>query len=199
MSEVTVRYINLKSRSDRNISIVKEFNEIGFVKYKRIPGVPLLNGALGCAMAHVNAIQDYLVSEENILIICEDDIIFDSNCNAVQELLNEFVLDKNLDILCIGNNVLSIPVRISDKLSIANNIQTASCYVVKKNVVPELLSTFTMSIERMKNGEDSRQAAIDIQWKKMQQNRIFAFPNEKIAIQGASFSNIENTHVEYKN
>jgi hypothetical protein len=81
---------------------------------------------------------------------------------------------------------------------LTTNAQTASCYVIKKAIVDDLIKVFNDSIEMLKRGIDSEYSAIDQTWKLLQNKYFFAIPIKKIAFQRESFSDIENKIVDYK-
>ena len=69
-------YINLDHRADRKRHIGSEFKRLGISSFERFCAVSDKNGALGCAFSHAQVLKGNTLSEEQLLMICEDDCQF---------------------------------------------------------------------------------------------------------------------------
>lgn len=192
-----VLYINLKHRTDRRVSIEEQLEKLGVTNPRRIEGRRNKNGALGCAMSHVAALQSP-GNHGGLLMVCEDDLIFTATRAAIDDCIKAFVGNPALDVLCLSHNLGEAPSRVSRLLSITKNTQTTACYVVKERARQDLLESFEGSALELSAGSDVRFAAIDVRWKSLQvQNVFFAVPNFPICHQGPAYSDIENRFVDY--
>lgn len=188
-------YINLDHRKDRNSEIIKELNKIGINKYKRIAGVNHVNGALGCAMAHKNALNYGKDLNKNLVII-EDDAEFLIDKKNFIFLINKFLNNKSYDVMALGNNPI-FKIKINSFFSISTSIHSTSCYVVRRNIINDLINIYSQSIKELENGNDKEISAIDVIWQNYQKKSVFIIPNRKIVLQRASYSDIEKTFVNY--
>lgn len=112
--------------------------------------------------------------------------------------ITEFLNNPGLDVICIGNNIKDGGIRISDRLAITANTQTASCYLVKPLAIPALVESAMASLKSYQAGEPYYIYAYDQKWKIAQRNKlVFCFPTTPLAHQEPGFSDIENTHVSY--
>lgn len=197
INDFDVVYINLKNRVDRKKQIVDEFNNLNIQNYERFEAHKHNNGAIGCGLSHREVLQNFKESKKELIMICEDDLTFQTNQVQINELITEFYNNNKLSVLCISSNHFN-ELPISNNLSLTTNTQTASCYVIKKDIVDDLIKVFSDSIEMLKKSIDSRFSAIDQTWKLLQIKYFFAIPTKKIAFQRESFSDIEHKIVDYK-
>ncbi len=195
----SIYYINLDSRIDRLQELQANLEARKFPAVIRLSGIKKTNGALGCALSHIKALESFLnESTSELLIVMEDDCRFLINFSRLAELLTEFISSQKLFVFVICPSVQGLRIPISQNFDVSNNIQTTACYAVKRHFVPNLLANFRESASRLEAGNHRNQAAIDIHWKKLQQQFLFAVPKEKLAFQESSYSDIENKVVKYE-
>jgi GR25 family glycosyltransferase involved in LPS biosynthesis len=95
----SIYYINLEKREDRKKEFLDNFNPNDKSKIIRIRGhyYPE-NGAVGCLMSHINALNQALNDDVNDnILICEDDFVIKdmTYCNKMLELFfDNFENDK---------------------------------------------------------------------------------------------------------
>lgn len=194
---IPVFYINLETRSDRREEVGRELRRVGLRNRSRFTAIPREQGLLGCALSH-SALLSQLEEVSGPVIICEDDIQFTADQEALASVLQEFLKDDRLDVLCLANNYSTKPWPISPLLAIVNNTQTTSCYVVKERAKRPLMQIFSVSAGRLESGWDESIFAPDILWKKLQGGRLFfAVPRRQMAKQRASYSDIQRDWVDY--
>jgi glycosyl transferase family 25 len=197
ISALDAVYINLKHREDRNLEVIKEFKKIGLTRVIRFEAIMRENGALGCALSHHQVLNDWNFETSDLLMICEDDIVFAGDANQLNKLLLNFQTDNNLDILCLGYNHRN-EYSYNDLFFLTSDTQTASCYVVKPHMKEILLKFFDYSIHLLKFEIDKAyQVEIDKVWKILQKKYNFVIPKERFAYQRESFSDIEHRIVNY--
>ena len=196
VNSIKTTYINLESRVDRDIHIKRELMRMGFLNSERFPAVSNENGAIGCTQSHLSVVQNAIEKRSEYIFVFEDDAQFICTKRGLQNTILEFMNNSALDVLCIGNNVLDNPKKISQRLSRTQNTQTASCYLMKASAFQDFAEVLEDGLEIMRNG-DFRNGAVDIVWKRIQSTRVFVIPNRKLLIQKKSYSDITNTIVEH--
>lgn len=198
-SQLRAVYINLDHRRDRRRELEGEFKRLGIALPERFAAVKREFGGLGCSESHRDCMTLDLAPHHLALMVCEDDLEFLCTKEELEDTIAEFLNNPSLDVLCIGNASIEKPLSISQRLSIANNIQTTSCYVAKPQAIPHLFESFDKSVKRLLEGGTWSRNALDQTWKEKQQGTLFfAIPTRKLAKQRASFSDIELRDVAYR-
>ena len=192
-----VIFINLDSRKDRLEETNQELTRMGFSSIERLCAYKENNGALGCALSHVAALEK--VGKKNeLVLVCEDDVEFIVDTEKLQATLDDFMGDPSLDILCLAYNIYVTPRKVSRLLGITNDTTGTACYIVKPHAVSEVVEVFQESARLLASGAPRETAAIDVLWKRLQQGRLFfSVPLERVARQRTSYSDIERRHTNY--
>lgn len=197
LKEIPVLFINLQSRKDRLSQVQSELARLGFQTSLRVNATFHQQGIIGCAYSHAEAMRLSLELTGPVMI-CEDDIEFLCHSRTLQTYLDEFLRDQRLDVLSISNNPQSRPMKISELLSLTDNTQTASCYVVKEHAKLVLHDYFLRGANKMDAGWPDYIYAPDIMWKKAQKGQLFfAIPGVLLARQRPSYSDIQSDYVDY--
>ena len=191
-----VFYINLAHRTDRRREIEKELAKIGVLDSLRFEAHRDDNGALGCSRSHHSLLRKYDASVDRLLMICEDDCQFIKDRSYIDELVDEFYTNKNLDVLCLAYNKRN-GINISKRLEFTSDTQTTACYILKPHMIPEMVNMANESIDRLESGQENNRAAIDVVWKKLQKKYVFVVPIRRVARQSASYSDIEKAYTDY--
>lgn len=191
ISLIPTVFINLEARTDRRHLIEEELCSMGFVNVERFQAISRKDGSLGCAESHIRVLESLLDRPEPLFMICEDDLTFSSDRGKLEALIEEFRSRPRLDVLCVAYRLRAPRLRISRTLAVANSVQTASCYILRRPAVATVLESFRESRAMLLAGEPKTIASIDVHWKKVQRNSLFfAIPNNRIARQRPSFSDI---------
>ena len=120
-----ILYINLERREDRKLSVESELKKAGFTNFNRFNAFDIKeNPRLGCSTSHLKCLQYAKEKNWDMVMIVEDDIIFD-NVEIFQKQLEMFLnsftvmsipvsslildLKPNLEILDISNSFLFTP------------------------------------------------------------------------------------------
>lgn len=199
-----IYYINLEHRTDRFENINNQFNKINFTNYERINAIKHEYGPLGCCKSHLKVLNKIKEESCDIAMIIEDDLEFLVNREILDEYIEEFIKDDKLMVLCIAFNTKGTVKRHTNKLYITTDTQTTCCYIIKKDIVNELIVNFKESEEGLTELVNNKlipiypMCAIDQNWKKLQKNNIFAIPNIRLAKQIKSYSDVINRVVDYK-
>lgn len=191
-----VRYINIAARVDRRAQIEQQF--IGLrLEAVRIDAVAAKPGILGCAQSHVKALSDSLPPGK-ALMVCEDDLVFLLDRSKVDHLVEEFLENSALDILCLAYNLRARPLPISQNLQITDDTQTTACYIIKPSAIATLRDCFSESVVMLLGGESPKHSALDIVWKKLQAGKlIFSVPRQRAGHQRPGYSDIAGGFVDY--
>lgn len=208
--------INLDNRKDRLDSITKEFNILG-LNFRRIPASNGNgNGSLGCLESHCICLEEFLQSDKNAVMICEDDSVFKCTPAELNHHIEEFLSD-NAQVLCLGFLARTYE-QYSQSFLRSKQIQTTSCYIVKRSTAIKLLTLWKKVRDLMQiNGHATSENwyskefnsipglhvvwniyCVDQAWKIIQQDTIFVIPKTHLVVQGKSYSDIEHRVVNYE-
>jgi hypothetical protein len=197
-SFVEIFYINMIHRVDRKNLILKEFDKIGISKFSRFEGIFNPIGVLGCAYSHKGVLDLFDEYNDKLLMVCEDDISFIGSSDKLKVLIENFINDDSLDVLCLGFNQFN-QYHYNEYFNLTSDTQTTSCYVVKPYMKEFLLRNFELSINLFVHGIDRvYKPEIDLVWKVLQKKYNFVIPKERYAFQIESFSDIEKRIVNYR-
>lgn len=198
ISSIPTVFINLESRNDRRQLIEKELHSMGFLNVQSFQAIPRSNGSLGCAESHIGALEYLADRPEHYFMICEDDLMFMSDRYTLEALLEEFSSRPRLDVLCVAYRLRAPRLPLSRTLALANSVQTAAGYVIRKRAIPALLQSFRESRDMLLAGESKSVASIDVHWKKIQsESLLFAIPTHRVARQRPSYSDIARELKDY--
>lgn len=174
---------------------LSEFPTLRLVRWQASSDI---NGALGCARSHASLMENFISKDLDFGLVVEDDIEFLVPERRLLEIITEFLNNPNLDVLCLANSNQIPPRRISQTLSITCSTQTTAAYLLKRRAAKPLVRKFRKSVRLFAASEPKKVAAVDQQWKLLQRGRlIFAVPQENVAHQRLSFSDIEGRSVDY--
>lgn len=195
-------FINLKERPDRLSKIKNELNKMDYPKGKiiRVDAIKKKDGALGCGLSHLKALEMGLNSVNDFIIILEDDFKFIHSKDKTLSILKKSLSYPNWNVILLSCNGTSTPYL--PNLDKVTDCQTTSGYIIKKRYIPVLMKEWKISMEIRKKYNPvkgtalSRNSSIDYSWKKLQNDHWY-ITNPKLGKQYASFSSIEKKHVNY--
>lgn len=188
-------YINLDRRPDRREAIEAELQRIGAGHAIRLAAVERPIGAQGCAESHLQALTDWDPEAAELLMVIEDDALFLVDRRHLDQMIEGFMADPSLDVLCLGFNAKYL-LPISATLSITSKSLTTSCYVLKRQMRAPLVAVARRSADSFDRGPDG--VHIDRAWRRLQRRWFFAIPRVRAVQQRPSFSDIEGRFVEYR-
>jgi len=194
-----IYYINLEKRSDRKDEFLDNYNEVDETRIVRIKAhyYPE-NGAVGCLMSHVNALNVALKDKrgENILI-CEDDFTIKDMvyCNKMLDLLFENF--PNWDVVMLGQNTIrhedtEIKTKQNEKIIRILESQTTSGYLIKKRYIPRLLEIYERDLKEFFKTGVWKNYFVDQSWKVLQPTDNWYSFKPTVGVQRKSFSDIQN-------
>jgi len=201
-----ILYINLEHRPDRNEHCLNEIRKIDplLTKTHRINAVyNKSNGALGCTLSHINALQLFLDNPTwNTCIIFEDDFTFTSNDidyvnNSLLYLVNNST-DFDVLLLGVGSTDFKIVPTKNIHINKVESSQTASGYILTKKYANTLLSNFINSSNKMIELGWNSKWCHDQYWKQLMPVANWYTLKNRIGYQYGNYSDIENTFTDYK-
>lgn len=188
-------YINLDERTDRLFYVVPALKYWGFTNAKRISAVKFSPGYKGCTKSHIVSLQHAktMVTEElPWYLVAEDDLDVNKDRSYLVPYIQQALAGDipDLQVLCLTHNVQKwgpdseVPhiARILFSLS-------SCCYIIHKDYIDTLIECFENSL--------LDETPLDVHWKTLQERDGWYAVNPAVGKQGASFSDIENTFVDY--
>jgi hypothetical protein len=79
-------------------------------------------------------------------MVCEDDLEFLKNRAEISELIQEFLENPLLSVLCLSGRARGGSFPLSEKLRISTGIVGRGCYIAKPNAVQPLIDAFAEGI-----------------------------------------------------
>lgn len=206
-----ILYINLDYRQDRRQHTEKEFQKIsqhihsnteptGKMNIVRISATATKNGAVGCSLSHIRCLEHAKKNGWPYVFICEDDITF-MNPEMFLEKLADFEKSEIAwDVLVIAGNTAP-PFGDSTSFCIRTfNVQSTTGYIVQQGYYDVLLANYREGVRKlMAEPENKREYAIDMYWKRLQMSGRWYTLIPLSVYQYASYSDVENRNVDYKN
>uniref|UniRef100_A0A6C0HSU4 Glycosyl transferase family 25 domain-containing protein n=1 Tax=viral metagenome TaxID=1070528 RepID=A0A6C0HSU4_9ZZZZ len=194
-------FINLEERTDRLENIENELKKMG-IKGERINAVKSKQGAIGCTLSHIRAIETAKQRNYPYVCIMEDDIEF-RNIELFQIQLKKFVENTEIqwDVLLLAANVVPPYQTVGDYCARVYNGQTTTGYIVKKEMYDVLLENFKESAKlQMQNpilAGTYNPNAIDLHWKKLQPQYFWWIITPLTITQYENHSNVEGNVKNY--
>jgi hypothetical protein len=211
LDRIHLKVINLRHRADRREDCARELSKVGvdagaetFFEAKSVPNL----GALGCALSHGKALSDFVFADDKpFALILEDDFSI-RDAPTFVSTVNQFCSQDFLwDVFLLGHNS-AVPIEPTHfgTACRAINAQTTSGYLVGRIYAIKLIDYFFRSAELLRRydflPEPNKSIArslfsCDILWKELQVKDRFVIPLPSLIIQRASYSDVENRHVDY--
>ena len=195
MSIDAICYINLDHRTDRKEHILQEIKKIdpALSKTNRISAeyIPQ-NGAFGCALSHIKALQFFQDHPEwKTCLLLEDDFTFasDEPLNALSYLLTTL---QTYDMILLGCGTSDYHTTNTSHPSIVRILssQTTSGYIVHRDYIFTLLSNFIQSSNYLRIHGNVHHYNLDQYWKRLMPLGKWYTSSERIGYQCESFSDI---------
>lgn len=197
MNIENIYYINLSSRTDRNIHMKKQLNNLGW-KGERVEAVELENGRVGCTLSHIKCLKMAIEKQLDYIIILEDDIHF-LNPSLFKENFHHCLNTlSNWDVILIAGNNIRPYTRINDSCVKIVNTQTTTGYMVKKHYFTILLNNIKEGLTYLlKNPEIHVKYAIDKYWFSLQEKNNWYLITPLTVSQLQGYSDIEDRETNY--
>ena len=212
--------INLDRRKDRLAHITRVFSKLD-THFIRLQATDFVDDpAMACHDSHCRALEAFLKTDRQVCFICEDDLEFIVTKDEINTYINSFLDDPESEALCIGcisREHYAYSTQNNRLFYRTTDCQARTAYIIKRSLAKDLLILWrrlyvlriTGSHKNIPNWYSKlfstcplKTQPVDIYrgdqcWKILQQSRIFLIPNKWIAIQKASYSDIEQKQVDY--
>ena len=198
-------YINLDSREDRKLSLVKNLKEAGFggSQISRFPAIYEKDGARGCLKSHC-ALARKIVSLKvpgNIMIL-EDDFFFKQSPEEVDSNFCNF-LEKipEWDVFLLTCNTESLQKeKVIDNIFRVFSCQVTAGFVLNPSYVKKFSKFFDIALSFL-NEHDIflREMTTDIHWQRLQARDRWYTVLPLLGAQTPGYSDIEKREVDYSN
>jgi GR25 family glycosyltransferase involved in LPS biosynthesis len=189
-----ILYINLTHRLDRKKQMEEELKEIAH-KVFRIEGCfDELNGARGCVLSHIKALEFALDKGWGTVLILEDDCFFQKKRD--QSYIDHFFahFKNDWDVFFLGGQAKVFEKTTHpDYLKVHFSLR-AHDYAVNGHYMEKLRAHFMKTYESMAGDlffVQSLPKALDRQWAELQLEDRWFIGTKPIARQRKSFSDIE--------
>ena len=190
-------YINLESRLDRKLHVLKQLNDIG-IEAQRFNAIKLKNGALGCSFSHLKCLE--IAKEKNWehILIVEDDIKF-LDPMLFKNQSNLFLSKhKKWDVVLIAGNNFPPHEVIDDTCIKVTRCQTTTGYLVNRHYYDTLINNYKEGINKLiKEPNNHRFYAIDKYWFHLQEKDLWYLITPLSVIQREDYSDIEKRSTNY--
>jgi len=194
-------YINLDKRQDRKTEIENELISKELLNFERFRAIETSGfGILGCSHSHLEVLK--LAKErgyKNVLII-EDDFMFLVDKEELEQNLTDFFTSEaanDYDVCMISYNLINGVDCHYPFLLKANDVQTASGYIVNANFFDALINLYEESTKLLEQTGQHWLYANDQAWKILQpQNNWYCF-KKRIGKQREGFSDNANSYQIY--
>ena len=196
-----VLYINLDYRTDRREHTEKEFEKLGISQnLVRMNASKTKHGAIGCSLSHIRCLEYAKQQNWPHVLICEDDITFMNPALFLSKLSEFSHSHLEYDMLVIAGNTAP-PFGESTSFCIRTyNIQSTTGYIVQQGYYDTLIANFREGVGKlMADPTNKREYAIDMYWKRLQQTGRWYTLIPLSVYQYASYSDVEERNVDYKN
>jgi GR25 family glycosyltransferase involved in LPS biosynthesis len=161
IDKIKTYVINLDSRPDRLNQVWNICKKNGITNFERFPGIvptddvirnsklinprkilkknviEYLRGSLGCKMSHIEVLKKARECNEDLILILEDDVVFDDNFSIYLNLSLNYLKDKDWDILFLSSNLKNSTDAEkvdTNTLRIINGLTTTAQLFKKKNL-----------------------------------------------------------------
>jgi hypothetical protein len=197
-------YINLEEREDRRRELEAEFEKAGFKAeehYTRFNAVRHPFGAIGCAKSHIECLKLALESRVDYAVIIEDDFVWKEDPKYVKQKM-EMVMNKyDFDVFLLAASMYGFNAqRMDPRNKFIHKVitaQTTTGYIIARKYIPKLLQNFEEAVRILEETRQKPLGAIDVTWKKLQQQDRWLMYIPGFAKQSAGFSDIEGVAVDY--
>jgi hypothetical protein len=212
-------YINLDSRTDRKTHVLEQMRKAG-VPMDRVHRLSAVRpgseegrrsgrkGLLGCALSHIKA-MDWAIAQgwKNVLVF-EDDVRFKLPATKLQDQIERFFENNALrygsaawdTILLAGGNYRRNSQVLSSNgetlvVRRAFKAETTSAYAVDGHYFRTLRQNLIDGSKLCAVDCTRKLAALDQYWEHLQKVDNWYIFHPTLAMQNASYSDIENTHI----
>jgi len=185
-----VVYINLDRRKDRLVQIQQELSIFPPEKVQRFDAISHEKGLIGCVKSHIEVLELAISNNWKNVLIVEDDMQWSSNFSDV--ILRK-LLSQSYDVIGLGGTM----VNYNRNTYKASFFSTTTAYVISNHYYSVLLENFKQGCQKLVESYEPQKYALDRYWQPIQARDNWYIIMPPICIQRPSYSDIENTDVNY--
>jgi GR25 family glycosyltransferase involved in LPS biosynthesis len=197
-------YINLDERTDRKEKVEQELKDAGFTEnehYVRLSAIKHVQGAIGCAMSHIECLKHAMIEQVEYAVIIEDDFIWKEPAKFAKQKIETAMMKYDFDVFLLAASMYGFQAqRIDARNKFIHKIisaQTTTGYIIAKKYIPKLLNNFENAVKILEQTGLKPLGAIDVTWKQLQAEDNWMMYIPGLAKQSAGFSDIEGVDVDY--
>lgn len=204
-NNIKVFYINLDNRTDRKELVEKELNNI-FGNYTRVSAEngltkinhPKISPMIGCALSHIKALKMAIDSDEENIVIIEDDFQLEMEPEYSKSVLDN-ILKQDFNLVLLSYHMPMVKIsNIRNNIADISNGQTTCAYLIKRDYIKTLINNLEDGIDKLLNSHDLNKHSLDQNWKLLQkpENKVYgSIP--RMAKQRSNYSDIVGDNVSY--
>lgn len=191
--------INLDHRTDRYANFQRWVSESGFPleRVKRISAAYVPGrGHIGCLLSHIQTLQAFLQSNEQVCMVCEDDYEPLENQRFWKTIERPFLDNVPFDLLMLAFNVLRSEPTQWSYLEHVLHSYTSSGYIVTREFAPRLLENFMEAVQLCVEKEEKTHKkecdyCLDVYWQRLMPSSKWYCFVPRLGKQIASYSDCE--------
>jgi len=184
-----VVYINLERRKDRLEQIQQELSIFPPEKVQRFNAISHEKGLIGCVKSHIAVLEMAILQNWKNVLIVEDDMKWSN----FSEVILRNLLSQPYDVIGLGGTF----VRYNKHTYKASFFSTTTAYVISNHYYSVLLQNFKEGCQKLIESYEPPKYALDRYWQQIQSRDDWYIIMPPICIQRPSYSDIENTNVNY--
>jgi CDP-Glycerol:Poly(glycerophosphate) glycerophosphotransferase len=198
-----VIFINLASRKDRMVRMVRQLRALGVPKEKvlRFEAIRHQQGFIGCTQSHIAVLEMAQDNGWERVLILEDDFAFHEGAENAQHINRYFsaLASSSWHVAFLAANYHRVtPLQSVDYLVRVTKAWCACAYLVNRSYYATLLHHYRSALFAQLQGGAPQQCALDVHWHRAMQQDLWLgiFPNA--GAQLPDRSDIENRAVDYR-
>ena len=141
-------YINLDKRPDRKEKIEQQLSEFNILGINRhTANCSTDSGPTNCKLSHYEVYEKFLSSNENLLLVLEDDCLFLPQFTArSKEILNN-IFSQSFDLFWLGCRNRRTPRLYNNHCYQVQSVSHAQSYLINRKLCKYIVETFPKNIE----------------------------------------------------
>lgn len=136
-------YINLDEREDRKLKIEEQFNRYNISGVERLSANKLTSSnPQNCKSSHYEAYRKFLESNNELLLVLEDDCLFLPYLYENIEKIHADIFSVEFDLFWLGCRNRRSPILYKNKCYRVQSVSHAQSYIINRKLCKYILSNF---------------------------------------------------------
>ena len=195
-------YINLEYRTDMYDSINNVIDNLQFDRSKvtRINAIKKDNGAYGCALSHIKALEDAKKNAYKKVLILEDDFVpfdYEETKFKINKFFNEV---DDWDLLMLSCHLKEVQDCEINNVKKVIHCQSTIAYAIQKHFIDKLLEVFNESANMLLQIPqycEPCQHCIDVNWLKLQKESNWYTFYPILGREYPKYSDVQNKFLDH--